>query len=151
VGASEPIGKVQLGCDAKGPELRHWCQFLWSSFGRNLWIKILNFKLKIRNIFRILLRFDPLNKKWVIICRICLHITVIFGFNFIHNSSFEKFNKRNIFGRNWCNKSTPGPRCWQHPGGQWPSGTPWKKLKVSMRAKLLLTCMPVKQFRESKL
>jgi hypothetical protein len=28
VGASEPIGKVQLGCDAKGPELRHWCQFL---------------------------------------------------------------------------------------------------------------------------
>ncbi len=28
VGASEPIGKVQLGCDAKGPELRHWSEML---------------------------------------------------------------------------------------------------------------------------
>ena len=28
VGASEPIGKVQLGCDSKGPELRHWSEML---------------------------------------------------------------------------------------------------------------------------
>ena len=28
VGASEPIGKVQLGCDAKGAELRHWSEML---------------------------------------------------------------------------------------------------------------------------
>ena len=28
VGASEPIGKVLLGCDAKGAELRHWSEML---------------------------------------------------------------------------------------------------------------------------
>ena len=30
VGASEPIGKVLLGCDQKGPELRHWSEMLAS-------------------------------------------------------------------------------------------------------------------------
>merc|ERR1712223_531757 len=30
VGASEPIGKVLLGCDQKGPELRHWSEMLSS-------------------------------------------------------------------------------------------------------------------------
>ena len=28
VGASEPIGKVLLGCDRKGAELRHWSEML---------------------------------------------------------------------------------------------------------------------------
>ena len=28
VGASEPIGKVLLGCDQKGAELRHWSEML---------------------------------------------------------------------------------------------------------------------------
>lgn len=28
VGASEPIGQVLLGCDTKGPELRHWSDML---------------------------------------------------------------------------------------------------------------------------
>ena len=28
VGASEPIGKVLLGCDTKGAELRHWSEML---------------------------------------------------------------------------------------------------------------------------
>ena len=30
VGASEPIGKVLLGCDQKGPEGRHWTEMLAS-------------------------------------------------------------------------------------------------------------------------
>lgn len=30
VGASEPIGKVLLGCDQKGAELRHWSEMLAS-------------------------------------------------------------------------------------------------------------------------
>ena len=74
VGASEPIGKVLLGCDQKGPELRHWSEML-ASPRRPVaqWHTLKEIESKAYFTIFLLARLIPLNKHNMSMSRIRGH------------------------------------------------------------------------------